>query len=132
MSRALTTEEIENIISCIKNNPRIPEEIDACNKENVRNIMRKQLSKVKIYPEKIPELKDQMERYYMKTQVPAGEMVGVLAATSIGEPTTQLALNSFHSSGISKSSITLSVENPPIWCTCNPRFAASMLRWATA
>ena len=109
MSRALTTEEIEDIISCIKNNPRIPEEIDACNKENVRNIMRKQLSKVKIYPEKIPELKDQMERYYMKTQVPAGEMVGVLAATSIGEPTTQLALNSFHSSGISKSSMTTGV-----------------------
>ena len=109
MSRPLTREEIEDILCCVKSNPRIPEEIDNCNKENVRNIMRKQLSKVKIYPSKIPALKEEMEKYYIKTQVSAGEMVGVLAATSIGEPTTQLALNSFHSSGISKSSMTTGV-----------------------
>ena len=109
MTRALTFEEIEDIISCIKPNPRIPEEIDACNKENVRSIMRKQLSKIKIYPDKIPALKEETEKYYLKTQISAGEMVGVLAATSIGEPTTQLALNSFHSSGISKSSMTTGV-----------------------
>lgn len=109
MSRPLTHEEIEDILCCVKSNPRIPEEIDNCNKENVRHIMRKQLSKVKIYPSKIPALKEEMEKYYIKTQVSAGEMVGVLAATSIGEPTTQLALNSFHSSGISKSSMTTGV-----------------------
>jgi DNA-directed RNA polymerase II subunit RPB1 len=109
MTRPLTCEEIEDILSCVKTNPRIPEEIDNCNKENVRIMMRKHLSKVKIYPVKIPALKEEMERYYNKTQISAGEMVGVLAATSIGEPTTQLALNSFHSSGISKSSMTTGV-----------------------
>lgn len=109
MTRLLTIEEIEDIISCIKPNPRIPEEIDICNKENVRSIMRKHLAKIKIYPEKIPALKEETEKYYLKTQISAGEMVGVLAATSIGEPTTQLALNSFHSSGISKSSMTTGV-----------------------
>jgi hypothetical protein len=109
MLRNLTTEEIENILSCVKPNNRIPEEIDTCNKENIKSIMRNKLEKIQIYPEKIHELKEKMENYYMKTQVPAGEMVGVLAATSIGEPTTQLALNSFHSSGIAKSGITTGV-----------------------
>jgi len=109
MARNLTFIEIEDILSCIKPNPRIPEEVDSLNKENVKNIMRKQFQKIKIYPEKIQELKDKVENYYLKTQVAAGEMVGVLAATSIGEPTTQLALNSFHSSGISKSTMTTGV-----------------------
>lgn len=107
--RALTEEEILDIISCVKYNTRIPEEIDTCNKDNIKNIMRKQLEKVSIYPSKIGELKEKFEQYYLKTQVPAGEMVGVLAATSIGEPTTQLALNSFHSSGISKSAMNTGV-----------------------
>lgn len=109
MTRQLTTSEIQDILSCISVNPRIPEEIDACNKENVRNIMTKQLKKVSIYPEQIPQLKQNISDYYMKTQISAGEMVGVLAATSIGEPTTQLALNSFHSSGITKSTMTTGV-----------------------
>ena len=107
--RYLTTQELEDILSCVKPNTRIPEEIDTCNKENVKNIMKTKLEKIQIYPNKIEELKEKMENYYMKTQVPAGEMVGMLAATSIGEPTTQLALNSFHSSGIAKSGITTGV-----------------------
>jgi DNA-directed RNA polymerase II subunit RPB1 len=36
-------------------------------------------------------------------------MVGALSATSIGEPMTQLVLNSFHSSGIAKSNVTTGV-----------------------
>lgn len=107
--RPLSEEEIVDIVSCVKYNSKIPEEIDTCNKDNIRNIMRKQLEKVTIYPSKIGELKEKFEQYYIKTQVPAGEMVGVLAATSIGEPTTQLALNSFHSSGISKSAMNTGV-----------------------
>lgn len=109
MTRQLTNSEIQDILSCITVNPRIPEEIDTCNKENVRNIMTKQLKKVSIYPDQIPQLKQNISDYYMKTQISAGEMVGILAATSIGEPTTQLALNSFHSSGITKSTMTTGV-----------------------
>jgi hypothetical protein len=109
MTRQLTDAEIQDILSCVTVNPRIPEEIDSCNKQNVKNIMTKQLKKVSIYPTQIPQLKKNIEDYYMKTQISAGEMVGVLAATSIGEPTTQLALNSFHSSGITKSTMTTGV-----------------------
>jgi DNA-directed RNA polymerase II subunit RPB1 len=46
---------------------------------------------------------------YLKAQVHAGEMVGALAAQSIGEPTTQLTLNTFHSAGTSKANATSGV-----------------------
>jgi len=41
--------------------------------------------------------------------VHAGEMVGALAAQSIGEPTTQLTLNTFHSAGTVKANATQGV-----------------------
>jgi DNA-directed RNA polymerase II subunit RPB1 len=45
----------------------------------------------------------------MKSKVQAGEMVGTLAAQSVGEPTTQLTLNTFHSAGTSKANATQGV-----------------------
>jgi DNA-directed RNA polymerase II subunit RPB1 len=41
---------------------------------------------------------------YKKAIVTPGEMVGILAAQSIGEPTTQLTLNTFHFAGVSSKS----------------------------
>ena len=38
---------------------------------------------------------------YKQAIVHPGEMVGVVAGQSIGEPTTQLTLNTFHLSGVS-------------------------------
>jgi DNA-directed RNA polymerase II subunit RPB1 len=46
---------------------------------------------------------------YIKARVHAGEMVGTLAAQSIGEPTTQLTLNTFHSAGTAKANATQGV-----------------------
>jgi DNA-directed RNA polymerase II subunit RPB1 len=46
---------------------------------------------------------------YIKAQVHSGEMVGALAAQSIGEPTTQLTLNTFHSAGTAKANATSGV-----------------------
>lgn len=37
---------------------------------------------------------------YKKALVAPGEMVGMIAAQSIGEPTTQLTLNTFHFAGV--------------------------------
>jgi DNA-directed RNA polymerase II subunit RPB1 len=48
--------------------------------------------------------------FYKKSIVAPGEMVGMVAAQSIGEPTTQLTLNTFHFSGVaSKSNVTRGV-----------------------
>ena len=49
-------------------------------------------------------------QYYKQSIVAPGEMVGMIAAQSIGEPTTQLTLNTFHYAGVaSKSTVTKGV-----------------------
>jgi len=47
---------------------------------------------------------------YKRAVVAPGEMVGMIAAQSIGEPTTQMTLNTFHFAGVSsKSNVTRGV-----------------------
>jgi DNA-directed RNA polymerase II subunit RPB1 len=60
---------------------------------------------------------------YIKSLVHAGEMVGALAAQSIGEPTTQLTLNTFHSAGTAKANATSGVPriNELLDATSNPK-----------
>ena len=55
------------------------------------------------------ELVSEIRFKYIKSRVHAGEMVGTLAAQSIGEPTTQLTLNTFHSTGTVKANATQGV-----------------------
>jgi len=51
-----------------------------------------------------------IETMYKKSIVNPGEMVGMIAAQSIGEPTTQMTLNTFHFAGVSsKSNVTRGV-----------------------
>ena len=55
-------------------------------------------------------LLDKIEFNYKKAIVQPGEMVGLVAAQSIGEPTTQMTLNTFHFAGVaSKSNVTRGV-----------------------
>ena len=42
-------------------------------------------------------------------QVQPGEMVGALSAQSLGEPATQMTLNTFHYAGVSAKNVTLGV-----------------------
>jgi len=51
-----------------------------------------------------------VEMLYKKAIINPGEMVGMIAAQSIGEPTTQMTLNTFHFAGVaSKSNVTRGV-----------------------
>ena len=45
----------------------------------------------------------------MQAQAYPGEMIGTVAAQSIGEPTTQMTLNTFHFAGVSAKNVTLGV-----------------------
>jgi DNA-directed RNA polymerase II subunit RPB1 len=55
-------------------------------------------------------LLDTIHLKYKQAIVHPGEMVGVVAGQSIGEPTTQLTLNTFHTAGVaSKSNVTRGV-----------------------
>lgn len=46
---------------------------------------------------------------FLRSAVDPGEMVGVIAAQSIGEPATQMTLNTFHFTGVSSKNVTLGV-----------------------
>ena len=51
----------------------------------------------------------EVENRFTRALVNPGEMVGVLAAQSIGEPATQMTLNTFHFAGVSSKNVTLGV-----------------------
>ncbi|MEM0230725.1 MAG: DNA-directed RNA polymerase subunit A'' [Candidatus Woesearchaeota archaeon] len=62
-------------------------------------------------PENISEAKlkrilDRAVEEYEKAKVDAGEAVGLVAAESIGEPSTQMTLNTFHFAGVSEMNVT--------------------------
>ena len=51
----------------------------------------------------------EIKNRFQKAAASPGEMVGVLAAQSIGEPATQMTLNTFHFTGVSAKNVTLGV-----------------------
>jgi DNA-directed RNA polymerase II subunit RPB1 len=71
----------------------------------------KELLLVKRFNRKSVEvLLDTIVNVYKNAIVAPGEMVGMIAAQSIGEPTTQMTLNTFHFAGVaSKSNVTRGV-----------------------
>eukprot|EP01029_Cantina_marsupialis_P023652 TRINITY_DN594_c0_g2_i2.p1 TRINITY_DN594_c0_g2~~TRINITY_DN594_c0_g2_i2.p1 ORF type:complete len:1325 (-),score=524.46 TRINITY_DN594_c0_g2_i2:175-4149(-) len=52
---------------------------------------------------------DQIQTRFQRAMALPGEMVGVIAAQSIGEPATQMTLNTFHFAGVSAKNVTLGV-----------------------
>ena len=68
------------------------------------------LMKHRLHKDAIQLLLDTIFLKYKQALVHPGEMVGVIAAQSVGEPTTQLTLNTFHNVGVaSKSNVTRGV-----------------------
>ena len=51
----------------------------------------------------------QIRSRYRKSLAPAGEAVGAVAAQSVGEPTTQMTLNTFHLAGVADKNVTLGI-----------------------
>lgn len=50
-----------------------------------------------------------LDMKYMKSVVDPGEAVGIIAGQSIGEPSTQMTLNTFHLAGHSAKNVTLGI-----------------------
>ena len=63
----------------------------------------------KLNCEQLTKLMEHFKNKYLKTLIPAGEMVGTLAAQSLGEPVTQMTLDTFHHAGNSAKNVTLGV-----------------------
>jgi DNA-directed RNA polymerase subunit A" len=57
--------------------------------------------------ENLKKVLDEVRRRYNGAQVHAGEAVGLVSAESIGEPGTQMTLNTFHFAGVSEMNVTV-------------------------
>lgn len=57
-----------------------------------------------------------------------GEMVGAIAAQSIGEPTTQLTLNTFHHAGVAAKNVTLGVPRIKELIDCTRKMKTPVMR----
>jgi DNA-directed RNA polymerase II subunit RPB1 len=106
--RRLLNREIKDITSGIPANPLIIKRLIA------------QLKSVWIYPTQVSKLKDSIISKYYRSLAPGGENVGILAATSIGEPATQSTLNTFHYSGVGNRTVTTGI----------PRFSEIVNLWS--
>ncbi|MGM5485167.1 MAG: DNA-directed RNA polymerase subunit A'' [Nanobdellota archaeon] len=56
---------------------------------------------------KVENILKTVEEEYRKSKVDPGESVGLVAAESIGEPGTQMTLNTFHFAGVSEMNVTM-------------------------
>jgi DNA-directed RNA polymerase beta' subunit len=59
---------------------------------NCHETLRKVLTNVKLYPCRIPRFCAEVRNYYETSKAQAGDMVGLLASNSIGEPSTQMSI----------------------------------------
>lgn len=63
----------------------------------------------RLSPESFEWILGEIETKFQQSQAHPGEMVGALAAQSLGEPATQMTLNTFHYAGVSAKNVTLGV-----------------------
>jgi DNA-directed RNA polymerase beta' subunit len=59
--------------------------------------------------------------FFERAWITTGEMVGLIAAQSIGEPTTQMTLKTFHFAGHASKNVTLGVPRMQELLSCTPR-----------
>lgn len=57
-------------------------------------------------PKKLEEIFEAVYKEYSSSLAEPGECVGVVAAESIGEPSTQMTLNTFHLAGVAEVNVT--------------------------
>ncbi len=56
---------------------------------------------------RLKKILDNTTEEYLNAQVEAGECVGLVSAESIGEPGTQMTLNTFHFAGVAEMNVTM-------------------------
>lgn len=67
----------------------------------------KQLIPDKTTSKKVEQIMDAILEEYENSLAEAGENVGIIAAESIGEPSTQMTLNTFHLAGVAEMNVTV-------------------------
>ena len=109
LKRLLSESEIDSLVDFIIPNRMIPIETSLSVNKITKDAIRNQLRGQMVYPQIIPELKNEIKRHYFDSQIQVGESVGILAAQSIGERNTQSTLNTFHKCGQAEKQVTQGV-----------------------
>ena len=109
MLRLITEEEIEEILSFLTVPVGIPEQTGISIYNITKNRIKNQLKDIRIYPEILSQLKEEIQQTYQKSLIQPGESVGILCAQSMGERQTQMTLNTFHTTGQSEKAMTVGV-----------------------
>lgn len=108
--RGLTKEETNLLVSYIQSGcPGVQTEVTERATYNLRVALRVALADVSIYPSEIPQFCKIVRDKIEIAKIAPGTLVGIGCASAIGEPSTQLTLNTFHNSGNSAKDVTLGV-----------------------
>lgn len=76
---------------------------------NARKTLGDMLSHIEIYECKIPDLFASIRNTYNSAKEPYGTMIGLIATSSLGEPTMQMTLSFFHNAGCKGKDISLGI-----------------------
>ncbi len=75
--------------------------------ESIYDSLAKALEEVVISPSDVDKIINEVKRRYEYSLVEPGEAVGVVAAQSLGEPSTQMTMRTFHYAGVAELNVTL-------------------------
>ena len=93
--RPLTEDEIQDILSVIPQLKSATVETGEFNRTSMLKTLREQLKEIVVTPLGINDMKGEFLRQFNGALIKPGSVVGVTAAEALGQPITQMALNSF-------------------------------------
>jgi DNA-directed RNA polymerase beta' subunit len=98
-AEVLTEEDIEDIVEGCAWRSNIPGVMYDQMMKKQDGVLRRELNKIKLVPDKYEEFKEYIITKYNACRATPGECVGIIGAQSIGERQTQTTLNTFHTAG---------------------------------
>lgn len=104
--RKLFDDELNFIVNNISTLYTVNSDAVSASCKMASNILRDKLSEISIYPQKIVQLNSEITVSFKDSINETGEAVGLVAGSSIGEPTTQMSLNSHQFVGISEKEVS--------------------------
>ncbi len=75
--------------------------------ESIVTDLESSLLKTKVSKSEFDEIVDSVKKRYKYSLVEPGEAVGIVAAQSMGEPSTQMTMRTFHYAGVAELNVTL-------------------------
>lgn len=120
--RKLTLDEINTIAEQLPYPPSADKTAAEVTRRCIINWIKDTLKDLSLAPSAIPELTQYIKDYHYKSLIAPGTPVGIAAAEAVGATTTQMTLNTFHTSGSLKSaSFGIEAMKDLIFARKNPK-----------